>query len=41
MDTVSATLNYLAPDSTRNRLSVLLSRTNHAAFHTGQAALIK
>ena len=30
-----------AKDPTRNRLAVLLSRTNHAAFHTGQAALIK
>lgn len=30
-----------AKDPTRNRLTVLLSRTNHAAFHTGQAALTK
>jgi uncharacterized damage-inducible protein DinB len=30
-----------AKDPTRNRLAVLLSRTNHAAFHTGQAALVK
>ncbi|HZD77646.1 MAG TPA: DinB family protein [Acidobacteriaceae bacterium] len=30
-----------AKDPTRNRLAILLSRTNHAAFHTGQAALIK
>jgi uncharacterized damage-inducible protein DinB len=30
-----------AKDPTRNRLTVLISRTNHAAFHTGQAALIK
>ncbi|HWE84890.1 MAG TPA: DinB family protein [Terracidiphilus sp.] len=30
-----------AKDPTRNRLAVLMSRTNHAAFHTGQAALIK
>lgn len=30
-----------AKDPTRNRLAVLLSRTNHAAFHTGQAALAK
>jgi hypothetical protein len=30
-----------AKDPTRNRLAVLLSRTSHAAFHTGQAALIK
>jgi hypothetical protein len=30
-----------AKDPTRNRLAVLISRTNHVAFHTGQAALIK
>jgi hypothetical protein len=30
-----------AKDPSRNRLAVLMSRTNHAAFHTGQAALIK
>lgn len=30
-----------AKDPTRNRLAVLMSRTNHAAFHTGQAALTK
>ncbi len=30
-----------AEDSSRNRLAVLISRTNHAAFHTGQAALVK
>jgi hypothetical protein len=30
-----------AKDPTRNRLAVLMNRTNHAAFHTGQAALIK
>jgi uncharacterized damage-inducible protein DinB len=30
-----------AKDPTRNRIAVLMSRTNHAAFHTGQAALIK
>jgi DinB family protein len=30
-----------AKDPTRNRLAVLLSRTNHASFHTGQAVLIK
>jgi uncharacterized damage-inducible protein DinB len=30
-----------AKDPTRNRLAVLMGRTNHAAFHTGQAALIK
>jgi DinB superfamily len=30
-----------AKDPTRNRLAVLFSRTNHAAFHTGQAALTK
>lgn len=26
---------------TRNRLAVILSRTNHASFHTGQIALAK
>jgi hypothetical protein len=30
-----------AKDPTRNRLAVFMSRTNHAAFHTGQAVLIK
>jgi uncharacterized damage-inducible protein DinB len=30
-----------AKDPTRNRLAVLMNRTNHAAFHTGQAALAK
>jgi uncharacterized damage-inducible protein DinB len=30
-----------AKDPTRNRLSVLINRTSHVAFHTGQAALIK
>jgi hypothetical protein len=30
-----------AKDPSRNRLSILLSRTNHAAFHTGQAVLAK
>jgi hypothetical protein len=30
-----------AKEPTRNRLAVLISRTNHAAFHTGQAALVK
>jgi hypothetical protein len=30
-----------AKDPTRNRLAVLMSRTNHVAFHTGQAALNK
>jgi uncharacterized damage-inducible protein DinB len=28
-----------AKDPTRNRLAVLLSRTNHASFHTGQIRL--
>lgn len=28
-------------DPTRNRLAVLLNRTNHASFHTGQIALAK
>lgn len=30
-----------AKDPTRNRLAVLLSRTNHLSFHTGQAVLTK
>jgi uncharacterized damage-inducible protein DinB len=30
-----------AKDPTRNRLAVVISRTNHASFHTGQAALAK
>jgi hypothetical protein len=30
-----------AKDPTRNRLAILLSRTSHAAFHTGQAILVK
>ncbi len=30
-----------AKDPTRNRLAVLLSRTSHAAFHSGQAVLVK
>jgi len=30
-----------AKDPTRNRLAVLISRTHHVAFHTGQAALMK
>lgn len=30
-----------AKDPTRNRLAVVLSRTNHASFHTGQAVLAK
>jgi uncharacterized damage-inducible protein DinB len=30
-----------AQNSTRNRLAVFLSRTNHASFHTGQMALSK
>jgi DinB superfamily len=30
-----------AKDPTRNRFAVVLSRTNHASFHTGQAALAK
>ena len=28
-------------DPTRNRLAILLSRTSHAAFHSGQAVLVK
>jgi uncharacterized damage-inducible protein DinB len=30
-----------AKDPTRNRLAVVMSRTNHVAFHTGQAALLR
>jgi uncharacterized damage-inducible protein DinB len=30
-----------AGDSTRNRLAVVMNRTNHASFHTGQAVLAK
>lgn len=30
-----------AKDPTRNRLAVVMSRTNHASFHTGQAVLTK
>lgn len=30
-----------AKDPTRNRLAVVLSRTNHASFHSGQAILAK
>lgn len=30
-----------AADPTRNRLAVLLSRTNHLSFHTGQIVLAK
>ncbi|HEY2470896.1 MAG TPA: DinB family protein [Terracidiphilus sp.] len=30
-----------AQNSTRNRLAVFLSRTNHASFHTGQVALTR
>ncbi|MGA9670723.1 MAG: DinB family protein [Terracidiphilus sp.] len=30
-----------AKDPTRNRLAVVLSRTNHASFHSGQAVLAK
>src|SRR5882757_4016842 len=30
-----------AKDPTRNRLAVMMSRTNHAAFHSGQAVLTK
>jgi hypothetical protein len=30
-----------AKDPTRNRLAVVLSRTSHAAFHSGQAVLAK
>jgi uncharacterized damage-inducible protein DinB len=37
----AVTAEDFAKDPTRNRLAVLMSRTNHAAFHTGQAVLIK
>lgn len=30
-----------AKDPTRNRLAVVLSRTNHVSFHTGQAVIAK
>ena len=30
-----------AKDPSRNRLAVLLSRTNHASFHAGQVVLVK
>jgi crotonobetainyl-CoA:carnitine CoA-transferase CaiB-like acyl-CoA transferase len=30
-----------AQDMTRNRLAILLSRTNHASFHLGQIVLVK
>ena len=30
-----------AKDPTRNRLAIVMSRTNHASFHSGQAVLIK
>jgi hypothetical protein len=30
-----------AKDPTRNRLAILLSRTSHAAFHSGQAVLVR
>lgn len=30
-----------AKDPTRNRLAVVISRTNHASFHSGQAVLAK
>jgi len=30
-----------AKDPTRNRLSVLLSRTNHLAYHLGQIILVQ
>ena len=30
-----------ATDPTRNRLSVVISRTNHLSFHSGQAVLVK
>jgi hypothetical protein len=30
-----------AKDPTRNRIAVVMSRTNHASFHMGQAVLAK
>ncbi|HZB89554.1 MAG TPA: DinB family protein [Terracidiphilus sp.] len=30
-----------AKEPTRNRLAVVMSRTNHASFHTGQIVLVK
>jgi len=30
-----------AKDPLRNRLAILLSRTNHLAYHLGQAALVR
>jgi DinB superfamily len=37
----SASEEDFAKDPTRNRLAVVMSRTNHASFHTGQAILAK
>jgi hypothetical protein len=37
----SMTDEDFAKDPARNRLSVLLNRTSHAAYHMGQAALAK
>jgi hypothetical protein len=28
-------------DPTRNRLAILMNRTNHASYHLGQAALAR
>ena len=30
-----------AKDPTRNRLAIVMSRTSHASYHSGQAALAK
>ena len=30
-----------AKDPTRNRLAIVISRTNHASYHSGQAILVK
>ena len=37
----SMTAEDLAKEPTRNKLSVLISRTNHVAYHMGQLVLAK
>jgi hypothetical protein len=37
----SVSLNDFAKEPLRNRLAVLLSRTNHVSFHLGQVRLTK
>jgi hypothetical protein len=37
----SMTADDLVKEPTRNKLSVLLNRTNHVAYHLGQLALVK